>query len=282
MKKWLRLAKPVVTVPAFQARRLTSANRALPNFIIIGTQKGGTTSLYRYLAQHPDLIASFTKEVHYFDGGLNPAVDTYALGLPWYRAHFPAQSRCEPPKQCFEASPLYMFNPLVPERIKQVLPAVKLIAILRDPVERAISHYFHEHRKGREPLPIEAALAKEADRLAPIYAQSDYKQRAFIDFSYQARGRYHEQLQRFDGLFPRENMLVLTSESLFTDPHATLGRVLEFVGADTGFSVPNLKPRNVGSNRTDVAPAVYESLRETFRPHNQALYEWAGEDFGWS
>lgn len=277
--RWIR---SVARGAAWAYRRSTAKQRALPDFIIIGTQKGGTTSLFRYLGQHPDLFASFTKEVHYFDGGLDPNIDTFALGEDWYRAHFAKSTQRLGTKMCFEASPLYLFNPLVPGRISELLPQVKMVAILRDPVERAISHYFHEERKGREPLPIAKALDSEESRLEQVLEQRDYKNRRYIDFTYKSRGIYHEQLKRYYDLFPQNNLLVLTSESLFTKPQETLRRVLDFVGADAGFTIKNLKPRNIGSNRTEVDPVVYEHLKDFFRPHNEKLYALVGEDYGWS
>lgn len=116
--------------------------------------KCGTTSLFYYLAQHPQLIPSATKEVHFFDGRVSLENDTWALGLPWYRAHFPLKISMGDGKKAFEASPSYLFHPWAPERIHATLPNVKLIALLRNPAKRAVSHYLHERRKGRETLPL--------------------------------------------------------------------------------------------------------------------------------
>lgn len=262
-------------------RQLSWKRRALPDVIVLGAQKAGTTSLYNYLAQHPKLHKSFAKEVHYFDGGRNPAVDTFQLGEPWYRAHFPLRSKLGPGEMAFEASPLYLFTPLAPPRIRDLVPHAKLIALLRDPAERAVSHYFHEQRKGKDTLPIREAFAAEEERLAPILAAEDYKNDRFATWSYQRRGQYAEQLKRYFALFPREQVLVLNSDAMFTAPDATLRRVFEFIGIDASFTVPNLKPRNVAGNRTDVDPAVYEALREHFEPHNRELYDLLGEDYGW-
>src|ERR1041384_7789414 len=142
----------------FSYARLTWEQRALPDFIIIGAQKAGTSSLFFYLAQHPQLVGSFIKEVHFFDGGMKPGIDNFAKGEPWYRAHFPLRKDLGPTHKTFEASPCYIFNPLAPIRIHDLLPDVKIVALLRNPVDRAISQYFQERRRNREPLEITEAL----------------------------------------------------------------------------------------------------------------------------
>lgn len=261
-------------------RRATWRGRPLPDFIIIGAQKAGTSSLFAYLSQHPQLLPSYAKEVHFFDGGLNREVDNYRKGAPWYRAHFPVRGAGAREK-AFEASPLYMFNPLVPGRMFRLIPEVKIIALLRNPTRRAVSHYFHVRRRGQEPLPIHEALRAEEWRLAPVLGREDYKSETFIRHSYKSRGLYREQLERFLEHFPRRQLLALCSEEFFGSPEATLRRVFEFVGVDAAFSVPDLSPRNTSGGKGEVEPKVYKYLDDYFRPHNKALYELLGEDYGW-
>ncbi len=262
-------------------KQRTGANRVFPDFIIIGAQKSGTTSLYSYLSQHPQLVPSINKEVHFFDGGLNPNVDTFDKGEAWYRAHFPLNRNMSNNKKAFESSPLYIFNPFAPQRISKLIPEVKLIAILRNPVERTISHYFHEKRNDRESLPIMEALQSEEERMRPVFNEQDYKNNIFIHHSYKNRGLYHKQIKRYLNYFPMSNILVINSETLFTQPHDTLRRVYQFVGVDSEFIINNLTPRNVGSNRNAIDPNVYEYLEEYFRSHNQELYKLIGENYGW-
>ena len=272
-----RLVRPFL----LKYRQFTAAGRALPSFIIIGTQKGGTTSLFHYLSQHPQLLPSYRKEVHYFDGGLKPKRDNFALGERWYRSNFPLRRHMRADQQAFEASPLYLFHPLAPQRIHDLLPDAKLILLLREPTERALSHYFHQSRKGRESLPVTEALQGEEARLAPVLAEHHYKHQNFMHFSYKLRGHYAEQIRRYQALFPAENLLILGSEQFFADPHAALKRVFEFVGVDGSFQVPNLQARNVGSNRKSVQADVYQYLKDYFEPHNEELYQLLGERFGW-
>ncbi|WP_157867384.1 sulfotransferase domain-containing protein [Gloeothece citriformis] len=255
--------------------------RTLPDFIIIGAQKSGTSSLYSYLSQHPQLVPSFKKELHFFDGGLHPDVDNFEKGEAWYRAHFFQKRNTSDNRKAFEATPSYIFNPLAPQRISELIPEVKLIAVLRNPRERAISHYFHETRRDREPLPIMEAFQAEEERLRPLIAKQDYKNEIFIHKSYKSRGLYHKQIKRYLDYFPMSNILVINSETLFQQPDDTLRRVFQFIGVDAGFTVKNLKPSNMGTNKAKIDPDVYEYLEDYFRPHDEELYELIGQNFGW-
>ena len=142
-------------------RQATSHRRTLPDFIIIGAQKCGTTSLYFYLSQHPQLLPSSIKEVHFFDRGGNPMMNTFQKGPSWYRSHFPYQ-------KTFEASPSYIFHPLVPRRIFELVPDVKIIALLRNPTERAIAHFFLRKKRNQEPLSLDEVPLIEEKRLESI------------------------------------------------------------------------------------------------------------------
>ena len=275
------LRKKPVRRLAWSWRRLTWKQRVLPDFIVIGAQKAGTGSLYYYLSEHPDIHPPLLKEIHYFDGGLDPDRDSFALGEAWYRAHFPHPSRLGAGDRVFEASPLYLFNPLAPERMASRLPEVKLIVLLRDPAARAISQYFMSVRRGFERLPLMEALLAEDERLAPVLAAQDYKSPVFIHNSYKRRGCYAEQLERFLGHFHREQLLILDSGAFFTQPRKTVEEVFDFVGVDSSFRPENLKPRNVARNRSPIDEEVVEYLQEYFREPNQALYELLGRDFGW-
>jgi hypothetical protein len=264
-----------------QYRYRTRTYRSLPDFIIIGAQKSGTSSLYRYISQHPQLLPSSEKEVHFFDGGIDPKVDNYEKGEMWYRSHFPLQKDTSEDTRVFEASPLYIFNPLCPKRISDLLPNIKIIALLRNPTERAISQYFHELRLDRESLSIHEALETEETRLARVLETEDYKSDHFICHSYKARGLYREQLERYLFHFSKEQLLFMNSEELFTNPDAFLKQIFEFIGVDAYCKVKDLKPRNVASNRRHVDPEIYNYLNSFFQPHNRALYELIGKNYGW-
>lgn len=265
----------------WKLRRATWFNRALPSFLIIGAQKCGTTSLYEYLVEHPQIWEAHTKEPHFFSGGLDPSIDLFQKGELWYRANFPLKSVMQPGGHTFDATPLYLFNPLVPKRISELIPKAKLIAVLRNPTERAISHYFHEKRLHREPLDIAEAMAAEEKRLAPKLENKDYKSETFIHLSYKSRGLYLEQIERFLDYFPRENLLILSSEGTLQTPRETLRRICEFVDVDPNYQFSNLNPRNIAPNRVDVPTEVYNYLDNYFAPHNQRLYDFLGERYAW-
>lgn len=259
---------------AFKYRQLTWKQRALPDFIIIGAQKAGTSSLYYYLSQHPQLFAALQKEVKYFD-------TNFRKGLPWYHAHFPLKKAMGENGRVFEASPQYIFNPSSSRLIHDIVPRVKIVALLRNPADRAVSHYFHEKRRNREPLSIYEALEKEDARLKDVIEKEDYENEIFRYYSYKTRGLYKVQLERYLKYFSRDQILVLSSEGFFSQPDVCLKRVFEFVGVDRDYQVKDLSPKNVGSNRSIVESDVYDQLCNFFQPYNQELYELTGEDYCW-
>lgn len=274
-------AKSAIKQVISHYREATWRSRNLPEFMIIGAQKSGTSSLYYYLSQHKQVVPSYVKEVHYFDGGLKPSIDNFKKGLSWYRSNFPRAGAIGNCRKTFDSSPLYLFNPIVPKRISNILPKVKLIAVLRNPTERAISHYFYEKKLGYESLPIMDAFLAEEERLRPILERQDYKHTNFIHFSYKSRGLYYDQIKRYLKYFSMSNILVINSVSLFDDPESTLRRVFQFIGVDDEFDVEDLHACNVSKNRTKVAPAIYEYLDEYYCSQNHLLYELIGEDFNW-
>ena len=219
----------------YDARALVGRNpgrgRVLPDFIVIGAAKSGTTSLYGALIDHPFVLPCTTtdphfqntKEVHFFDYG-------FQRGLDWYRSHFPLESvRREleaehgRPFLTGEASPSYISSYWAPGRIRKILPDVKLLAVLRNPVDRAYSQFQMSRRQGIEPLErFEEAAAAEEERLRPIVARLSadphYQNPDFGRWSYLARSRYAEQLERWLALFPREQFLFLKAEDLSLTP----------------------------------------------------------------
>jgi hypothetical protein len=257
----------------------------LPDYLIIGAQRCGTTSLYRYLVQHPAVAPTvMAKGVHYFD------VD-FAKGPAWYRGHFPTRIRKAQVRALHgttlitgEGSPYYLFHPLVPERVAELLPDVKLIAMLRDPVERAYSHYKHYRQRDLEPLStFEEALDAEEGRLAGeverILADPSYRAWDYQHFSYVARGMYAEQLERWATVFPRDRILVLKSEDFFTDPRTGHARVLDFLG---------LEPRLLQTYQTfnptsgsSMKPETRACLRERFAEPGRRLSAFLGSAFEW-
>jgi hypothetical protein len=258
--------------------------RVLPQFLIIGAQKGGTSSLYNYLTAHPAVVRAATKEIHYFD--IN-----HHRGPGWYRGHFPTRRRMAQldrrlgvPAMTGEASPYYLFHPRVPERVRALLPDARLIVLLRDPVERAVSHHNHELIDGFETLDLAAAIEAEPRRLAGEAQRLACGDGRAASFSHQhqgylSRGRYAEQLERWFGVFARERFFIADSRELFEDPAGLTARALAFLGLPEhelpGYDVAGARPH------AELDLELRQRLREYFAPHNQRLYALLGMDFGW-
>ncbi len=256
--------------------QLTASLRGLPSVLIIGTQKGGTTSLFSYLVQHPDMLPSLRKEVHYFDFH-------YARGLRWYRGHFPYAHRLRR-SLTLDATPYYPSHPLGPERAARLLPQVKLIAALRNPVDRALSHYQHEVRGGRESLSFAEAIEKEPERLAGeeerLRSEPGYYSWNHHRYAYTRRGLYLEQLRRWMQHFPRSQLLVLQSERLFRDPVAATAAVHDFLGLPPHRLQLDKPFLQRGYDRT-MPPELRTRLATYFEPYNRELFQWLGEEFDW-
>lgn len=261
----------------------TSRARVLPEYVMIGGQRCGTTSLYQYLVEHPAVAAATTKEVHFFDV-------EYARGSGWYRGHFPTGAylraltrRTGMRATTGEASPYYLFHPRAPYRLADLLPSARLIVMLRDPVSRLASHYHHEISLGHERLTLPEAIAREPERFdgeeARILADPTYRSFEHQHHSYFTRGIYADQLVRWFSVVPRERFLVVEYERFFSDPTEQLDRVLGFLGLPpqrrTSFEAYNARTYN----RVD--PIVVEELQARYEPHNRRLYELLGDDLGW-
>lgn len=273
------IRKPAKTIRsrlAWRYRMATWNRRVLPNFVIIGAMKSGTTSLFHYLAQHPQLHPSSLKEVHFFDRR-----EHFSKGESWYRAHFPLRSELGTDGQTYEGSPRYLFDPRTPQRIFELIPNVKLIAVLRNPTDRAISHYFHEERRGREQRPILQALREEDEAVGSVIRNREFESPVFIHQSYKHRGLYRQQIENVLGVFPRRQLLVISSDALVNEPEKCFAEVLSFLSIDSAFRISTQKTHNAGENRRDIDNEVYDYLNAYFATHNQALYDLLDEDFGW-
>ncbi len=259
-------------------RTLTAPLRGLPSALIIGAQRSGTTSLFNYLVRHPDVLSPLGKEIHYFD--LH-----YARGVKWYRGRFPYRYRLRRGALTLDASPYYMMHPQAPERAARLLPDAKLIALLRNPVDRAFSHYQHELRDGRETLSFGEAIEKEPERLAReeerLRADPGYYSFNHRRYSYLLRGQYIEQLRRWVEHFPRSRLLVLQSERLFRDPAAAVGAVHEFLGLRPHRG-ETYKPFFQGRYDREMPLELRRRLVAYFEPYNRELYQWLGEEFDWT
>jgi hypothetical protein len=281
-------------------RSATARWRTLPDLLVIGGQRCGTSSLYKWLGRHPAVAPSLRKEIEYF------TVDQ-ARGADWYRAHFPLAARRElagrthrnapgRPFLTFEATPDYLFDPRAPERVRALLPDVKLIAMLREPAGRAVSHYHHIARLGLEPLGLEEALVTEDERLAgewariaadiadPTGTDATWRATDLRRYSYLARGRYAEQLERWMALFPPEQLLVLRAEELFAHPEESFARILDFLGL-APWQPPEFRNYSyvnaLDGDYPEPSAAVRRLLADRFAEPNDRLAKLLGDDFRW-
>lgn len=276
------------------AGRHPAHGRLLPDFCVIGAAKAGTTSLYTWLGEHPFVAPASRKEIHYF-------TYCYKHGVDWYRGHFPTQrertafaSKHGRPFLTGEASPSYLPDLWAPGRVADLLPDVKLLVALRNPVDRAYSQFQMRSREGDEPLTsfAEAVALEETrlrDELARCTVEPLYNSQPLADWSYLRWGRYAEHLERWLELFPRQQFHILTLEELSLDPQRTMERVHEFLElpphryGDLGqFElVPGGTVVRSKISYDPLTPALRAQLTEYFRPHNERLYELLGTDFGW-
>ncbi|MDC0835918.1 sulfotransferase domain-containing protein [Geitlerinema sp. CS-897] len=244
----------------------TSLKAPRPDFIIIGAQKCGTTSLYYYLNEHPNLFLSLNKEVHFWS--IN-----YEKGLDWYLAHFPPVPESEY-LLTGEASPTYLDFPQAADRLSREFPNMKLIVLLRNPADRAISHYYHWVRLGKEDRSLETAIEsqlQEISNLDNFFGLRD---------NYIARGIYLDFFKHWMQLFAREQFLVIETETFDRDPCTTLQTTHKFLGVSP-LALKEYERYNssaYSSNHTEIR----QKLAEFYRPHNQKLESFLGTTFNWS
>jgi len=276
--------------PALRARR--SLERMRPRFLVIGAMKAGTTAVFNHIASHPMFREPLLKEVNYFDFQSSRPFASYLAQFPPLRSEGGFTG---------EASTGYLWHPRCAERVRAALPGVKVIALLRDPVERALSHYFHARRVGDESRPLAEALrAPEADLDhvltdaeelgwhrgyfgAPLARSRDKALVAAkpIHRSYVGQSRYADHIQPWLDRFDPSQLLFLNSESYFADPIAGSARLWQFLEVPD----PGLAPSDLRFNegrRADVPTAAYDFLRDALADATGRLAQTLGPEFVWS
>ena len=277
-------AQSVVRTASYAVGRATASLRMRPDFLIVGAQRCGTTSMYKTLSQHPGVLPAVNRKgIHYFD-------TDYQRGPLWYQAHFPLEATARKQQHRLglrpitgESSPYYMFHPLAAQRIARDLPDVRLVVMLRDPVERSYSAHAHETARGYETESFERALELEPERLEgqaallaadPTYASHQHQHNAYL-----TRGQYCEQLQHLAQAVGRDRMYVVDSQHFFETPERSYDDLLRFLGLPawpaTTFEQHNARPRS------PMSIALRERLLTHFEPYDEQLTQWLGHPPSW-
>jgi hypothetical protein len=267
----------------FAARHATASFRRVPNVLIIGAQRSGTTTLYHRLSSIPYICGAFTKEVHYFDYNSGRGVD-------WYRAHFATRVKAkmlehlyDSPSIHVEASPTYLIHPKVPERVVEQIGFTRVIASLRNPVERAYSHYQHERRQGREERSFGTCVQDELENMKSggVYGTEEDWDAPEGDIrrkSYLRRGVYIDQIRNWSAALGRERVFAFQAERLFHDDRALWRELSEYLGVSI---TPTSTRAYYSHSYPELTPDIRERLVTFYEPFNRELESWMGVELGW-
>ena len=251
-------------------QNLTVNSRMKPSFLVIGYAKSGTTSLFHYLSQHPQICQPTLKEIQYF-------AQSYWRGKKWYQSHFPTRK-----KNCitFEASPDYIWYPNSLRRIHNEFPNMKLILLLRNPIDRAYSHYNHKRTENRDSMDtFEKAIDEDQERYDFILKNSETL-RAYDIFPapYLSIGKYSRDLKNCYNIFTKNQVLVIKSEELKINPSDTLNKIFEFL------NLPNTEVNFVKKNVRKYEQMNIKTrnmLRDYYNSSNQELENMLNIKLDW-
>ena len=259
---------------------ISSRSRVLPDFFVIGVVRSGTTSLFHYLSQHPCVEGSSYDELGYFD-------DNFHLGLSWYRSLFPTKfTKNKILKDhgkflTYDVTPFYIYNPLVVQRIKKYFPNSKIIACLRNPIDRAYSNYMIEFQDGDTKLSFEERIRPEIEMINDKKIKLDDEE-FLVNTYYEnilTRGFYADQLRYWYQTFPKNQLLMISSEELSKNTHDTLHEIFNFL------DLPYTKINDISKKNKREYPSMKKETREflidLYKPHNEKLYDLINRKFDW-
>jgi hypothetical protein len=279
-------------------RAITSEKRIYPSFIIFGSTRTGTTSLYEYLENHPSILPPIKKEIGFFNYA-------YHTNPKWYKMYFPTTNEKQKVENIKknkiitgESTPSYFIDPRVPKRIFSLLPKIKLVALLRNPVDRAISHYQLNVSIGVEKLSFEDAVKNESKRILPslkilekdkpkgenslsyFFRMLSFQPENYFKFSYLNSGCYYDHLKNWYDIFPQDQILVIKSEDFFENPNKIFQKIQRFldlpiVEFQKYWRAYEIKHPHVSNNIRNYLKNYYES-------HNSKLYKFLDKDFNWT
>jgi hypothetical protein len=269
--RWLNGSPRAVEPVTRRVVGLIARHKVVPSYLIIGAQKAGTTSLGRYLDEHPQVMPSWKKEINYFNR-------EFLRGDDWYRLNFPLrlrvlarEARVGPPVICGEATPDYLFHPDVAERVRALLPDVRIIVLLREPVSRAYSQYCFDQLPATGPFPAEIKAERSVSPSEYTTALFRLPQHVYRRTGLLARGRYAEQLERWLGCFSPKQILVVSSKRLSEATAETYGAVCTFLGLK--IDARSEFPKWNRSSYEPLHPTLRAELRSYYAQPNQMLIE---------
>lgn len=244
-----------------------------PDYLIIGASRSGTTSLFEYLMKHPMVVYPTTKQVHFFDR-------YYNFGKNWYKIHFPYRWN---KSISGDATPYYLNHPLAAKRVHELIPNVKIIVMLRNPIDRAYSQYFLEYNGGNEQLSFEDAIKREDEIVENEYEKMEKNPEYFSEkynvYSYLDTGKYEKHLKKWLDFFPKKQFLFIQSEEFYNSTHKIFSDVLDFLNLSK-FQLDQYK-----IFRAEKYPKMDATVRTRlinyFKPHNENLYKLIGKNFHW-
>jgi len=258
---------------------ITSPFRSLPDFIIIGAVRCGTTSLYYDICEHSCVLPASYDEIGFFDSN-------YELGINWYKSMFPTKNKMKKIKSktgmCItgEDTPFYFWDKIAIKRIKKELPKVKLIVLLRNPIDRAYSNYQLGVRSGSESLSFEDSIKKEINILEKNdEIENDEIEKFLRPRSYFAKGLYHNQIKNWFNIFSKDQIIILSTENLAKNPHKTLEEIFTFL------DLPNEKIENLQHKKVEKYQEMNQDtrqiLKKLFKSHNEKLFKFIEKNFEW-
>ncbi|MCV0366633.1 MAG: sulfotransferase domain-containing protein [Nitrosopumilus sp.] len=252
--------------------------RSLPDFIIIGTARSGTTSLYYNICQHPCVFPAAYDELGFFDSNFH-------LGLNWYRSLFPTLFSKWIVKHnkkfaiTGEDTPFYIWSPTVAKRILKILPNVKLIVLFRNPIDRAYSNYHLGVRAGSENLSFEDAIQVELNRLTNKIESENELEKYTTPRSYIAKGLYANQLKIWLELFNNEQLFIISTEDFESKPQETLDKIFDFL------QIPKNHVVNPEKHKVASYPKMKSETRkflvDFYKKPNAELFSMIGREFDW-
>jgi len=262
---------------------ITAPLRVLPDFLVIGVGRGGTTSCFHYLSQHPSIIGSAYDEIGFFD-------ENFHLGLNWYRSMFPTKYLKKKITQKFgkcltyDVTPSYIWKPWAAQRIKELFPKIKLIVFLRNPTDRAYSQY-HLGIKNREPRSsFEETIEEDMNMFNKFEnTNSVIDDEYFMNYvkeSHLGRGLYAQQLKKWFELFDQKHILILTSEELSTDTNKTMNKIFQFLDLPD-YEIPDIVKRNTG-NYSSMNMDTRKKLTHFYSKYNKDLFKLLSKEFDWN